>query len=156
MGQFLFHLEALLRHRKNEERQRQRELAAIQADMNQLQAELRGLNEMTTATLADLRENRLVGKLDVQFLAAHRRYILSVQRKSILIAQKMTLVQRQLDDARVKLMEAARQRKMMEKLREKREREWVAQQNHREFLEADDIGTRLACAERNDVGEDAP
>jgi flagellar FliJ protein len=156
MAQFVFHLEALLRHRKNEERQRQRELAVFQANLNQLDAELRGLNDTAAATLADLRANRLVGKLDVQFLAAHRRYILSVQRKSITIAQKMTLVQRQLEDARLKLIEAARQRKMIEKLREKRHLEWLANQNHREFLEADDIGMRLAFAERADAGEDAP
>ena len=68
----------------------------------------------------------------------------------------MALVQKQIDEARLQLMEAARQRKMLEKLREKHHQAWLAQQNHREFLEADDIGTRLAFAEGADVGEDAP
>ena len=45
---------------------------------------------------------------------------------------------------------------MLEKLREKHHQTWMSQQNHREFLEADDIGTRLALADGADGGEDAP
>jgi flagellar FliJ protein len=156
MAQFNFHLEGLLRHRKNQERQRQRELAGIAAQLAVLQSEMGSLNGTLSATLDDLRNNRLVGKLDIPFLTAHRRYILSVQRKSALLAQKMTAIQQQVDAARANLTEAAKQRKMMEKLREKQLLEWQTRQNHHEFLEADDIGTRLAFAESSDVGEDAP
>jgi flagellar FliJ protein len=156
VAQFLFHLDGLLKHRKNQERQRQRDLAAIAADMALLEQQLGALNGTVSTTLDDLRTNRLVGKIDVQFLAAHRRYILSVQRKTASIAQKMAAVQKRIDEARLGLMEAARQRKMLEKLREKHHQDWLAKQNHREFLEADDIGTRLALAYAADVGEDAP
>jgi flagellar FliJ protein len=156
MAKFLFHLDGLLRHRKNQERERQRDVALIAAEMARLETELGSLNGTLEQTLADLRTNHLVGRLDLQFLAAHRRYILSVQRKTGSIAQKMALVQKQIDDARVQLIEAARQRKMLEKLREKHHETWVAQQNHREFLEADDIGTRLALADTAGGGEDAP
>jgi flagellar protein FliJ len=156
MARFVFHLEGLLRHRKNQERQRQRELAGIAAQLAVLQLEMGSLNGTLSETLDDLRTNRLTGKLDVQFLIAHRRYILSVQRKSASLAQKMTAVQKQVDMARANLTEAARQRKMIEKLREKQHQEWQTQQNHHEFLEADDIGTRLAFADSSDVGEDAP
>jgi flagellar FliJ protein len=156
VAQFLFHLDGLLKHRKNQERQRQRDLAAIAADMALLEQQLGALNGTVSTTLDDLRTNRLVGKIDVQFLAAHRRYILSVQRKTASIAQKMAAVQKRIDEARLGLMEAARQRKMLEKLREKHHQDWLAKQNHREFLEADDIGTRLALADAADVGEDAP
>ncbi len=156
MARFLFHLDGLLRHRKSQERERQRDVAVIAAEMSVLQAELGSLNGTLQQTLDDLRSNHLVGRLDLQFLAAHRRYILSVQRKTGSIAQKMALVQKQIDNARAQLIEAARQRKMLEKLREKHHQEWVARQNHSEFLEADDIGTRLALADRANVGEDAP
>jgi len=156
MARFLFHLDGLLRHRKNQERQRQRDLAVIAAEMSLLEEELAAMNGTVATTLEDLRNNRLVGKIDVQFLAAHRRYVLSVQRKTASIAQKMALVQKRIDDARLELTEAARQRKMLEKLREKHHQSWLSQQNHREFLEADDIGTRLALAERADGGEDPP
>jgi flagellar protein FliJ len=156
MAGFLFHLEGLLRHRKNQERQRQRELTGIASQLAFLQEEMGSLNGTLAETLDDLRNNRLIGKLDVQFLIAHRRYILSVQRKSASLAQKMTLMQKQVDGARANLTEAARQRKMIEKLREKQLLAWQTQQNHHEFLEADDIGTRLAFADSSDVGEDAP
>jgi flagellar export protein FliJ len=156
VAQFLFHLDGLLRHRKNQERQRQRDLAVIAAEMTLLEEQLGALNGTVSTTLDDLRTNRLVGKIDVQFLAAHRRYILSVQRKTASIAQKMAVVQKRIDEVRLGLMEAARHRKMLEKLREKHHQAWMARQNHREFLEADDIGTRLALADAADVGEDAP
>jgi flagellar FliJ protein len=156
MARFLFHLEGLLRHRKNQERQKQRELAGIASQLAVLQGEMGSLNGTLASTLDDLRSNRLVGKLDVQFLAAHRRYIMSVQRKSASLAQKMTVIQKQLDESRASLTEAAKQRKMMEKLREKQFQAWQTQQNHHEFLEADDIGMRLAFADSGDGGEDAP
>jgi flagellar FliJ protein len=156
MAQFLFHLEGLLRHRRNQEQQRQRELAAIASRMAALQNEMGSLNGTLTDTLDDLRNNHLTGRLDVQFLAAHRRYRLSVQRKTALLAQKMTLVQKELEAARQILTEAAKQRKMLEKLREKQLAAWKAKQNQREFFEADDIGTQLAFADSTDVGEDAP
>jgi flagellar FliJ protein len=156
MARFVFELESLLRFRKQQERQRQRDVAVIAGEMTRLEAELRTLTQTAQTATVDLRTNHLLGKIDVAFLAAHRRYVLSVQRKSMSIAQKMTVVQKQLDEARGKLVQAARDRKILEKLREKRFASWLTEQNRREFIEADDLGTRLAFADETPLGEDAP
>src|SRR5438874_13616591 len=133
MAQFVFQLDGLLRHREHQEQQRQRELAAAQAEMAQMQAELRGMNDVMQAGVLDLKRNHLTGSLDMNYLAAHRRYALAMQRKATTIAQRMALQQRQVEEARRNLAEAARQLKILEKLREKRRQEWAREQARKEF-----------------------
>jgi flagellar FliJ protein len=77
------------------------------------------------------------------FLAAHRRYIASVQRKGTVMAQKMALIQRELDTARSALSEAAKQRKILEKLREKQLERWTVEINRKEGAELDEVSMRM-------------
>jgi flagellar FliJ protein len=144
MPRFKFQLEGVLEHRKNIEQEQQRALASILAEMQRLKNELSDLDQLARGAVADLRENRLTGQLDLSFLAAHRRFTGSVQRKAIAIAQKMALVQRQIDQARAGLAEAAKQRKIIEKLRERQLERWQSQQHRQENDELDDIGMQLA------------
>src|SRR5208337_1477930 len=99
MAKFVFQLEGVLKHRENVEHQRLRELAVIQAQMTALQQELRALDASVRASEDDLRKNRLLGKLDLAFLAAHRRFRFAMQRKALDIAQKMAAVQVHVDQA---------------------------------------------------------
>src|SRR4051812_18515458 len=99
MPKFVFQLDGVLRQRKHVERERQRELATVQAQFAQLQNELRALNDRVTGATTDLRDNRLTGVLDLAFLAAHRRFIAATQRQAMALVQKMALVQRQVEDA---------------------------------------------------------
>ena len=124
MSKFVFKLAAVLRHRELTEEQRQRELAVQQAEMTRLEVELRRLNESVQSTTNDLRDNHLTGRLDMNFLAAHRRYTLAVQRQAMALVQKMAVQQRLVDDARRALAEAAKQRKILEKLKERRHERW--------------------------------
>jgi flagellar FliJ protein len=144
MPRFKFQLEGVLQHRKNIEEQKQRALAPILAEMQRLKNELSDLDQTARTAVADLRDNRLTGQLDLSFLAAHRRFTGSVQRKALAIAQKMALVQREIDKARAELAEAAKQRKIIEKLRERQLQRWQDQQNRQENEELDDIGMQLA------------
>jgi len=144
MPRFKFQLEGVLEHRKNIEEEKQRALAAVLAEMQRLKNELSDLDQLARGAVADLRDNRLTGHLDMSFLAAHRRFTGSVQRKAIAIAQKMALVQRQIDEARAALSEAAKQRKIIEKLRERQLERWQSQQHRQENDELDDIGMQLA------------
>ena len=52
---------------------------------------------------AELRQNHLLGVIDLNYLAAHRRFTSAMQRKGITLVQKLSLLQRQLDEARVRL-----------------------------------------------------
>lgn len=151
MARFVFQLEGVLRHRKHLEQQRQRELALVQAQMATLQAELRSMDQSVQAATSDVRQNHLVGKLDLSFLAAHRRFTAAMQRKAMALMQRMALVQRQVDEAVKALMEAAKQRKVMEKLRERNQERWRADLNRRELIEQDDISMRLAYANVTDT-----
>lgn len=144
MPKFEFKLEGVLAHRKNIERQRQRDLALLQAQMQQLQTELAGLDQSVKDATADLRNNRLIGHVDLAFLAAHRRFALAMQRKAMGLAQKMALLQRQIDQARAALAEAAKQRKAIEKLREKQFSRFVNELNRREAEALDEIGMQLS------------
>lgn len=153
MPKYVFQLDALLRHRKHLEQERQRDLAVVQGKMSRVQDELNQMNETLAVAMRDLRENRLVGRVDVHFLAAHRRYILATQRKAHAIAQEMAQIQREVDEARTALTQAARDHKMVDKLREKHKARWDADQARREFAELDEIGMRLAV--NRETGSDS-
>jgi flagellar protein FliJ len=144
MAGFVFKLDGVLRHRTNVEEHRRREMAAIQAQMTALETELGELDGAMRASETDLRQNRLVGRLDLAFLAAQRRYALALQRKAMGVAQKMAAVRQKLDVARANLAEAARQRKIIEKLRERQLARWKQEQAHHELLELDDVAMRLS------------
>jgi flagellar export protein FliJ len=78
------------------------------------------------------------------YLAAHRRYMLGMQRKIHDLAQKMSAQQRRFDEARLALVEATKQRRILEKLREHQHEQWEAQQARREAGELDELSTQLA------------
>jgi hypothetical protein len=64
------------------------------------------------------------------------------------LAQRMAIQQRAVDEARVKLVAAARDRKMLEKLRDKRKAEFVAELARKDFAELDDAISRLSASEQ--------
>jgi len=146
MPKFVFQLDAVLRHRKMLEEQRMRELGAAQAEMAKMQAELRAMDETTQNVTSDLRDNRLTGKLDMAFLAAHRRYVLAMQRKAMELAQRMAALQQVVDTARRVLAEAAKQRKIMEKLKERQHERWKAEQSRKESEQLAEVNMQLALA----------
>src|SRR5580700_2297471 len=100
MAKFIFQLDGVLRHRTNIEHQRKRELAIIQAQMTVLEAELRVLDASVQNSVADLRDNRLVGRIDLAFLSAHRRYAFAMQRKAMGIVERMAGIKIQVDLAK--------------------------------------------------------
>jgi flagellar protein FliJ len=148
MARFKFTLQALLDRREQIEQDRQRDLAAAQSVMTALQQELTALNTHMQSSIDDLRTGRLIGRLDLQFLAAHRRYVLSVERRAMTLAQKMAIQQRAVDEARTRLVAAARDRKMLEKLREKRKADFQTEQARKDFAELDDAISRLSASEQ--------
>lgn len=144
MAQFVFQLEGVLGHRERLEKERQRDVAIAQAEMMRLEGELKTLNQQVRHSTTDVRENHLVGRLDMSYLAAHRRYMLGMQRKALALAQKMAAQQRQVQEAQKALMEAAKQRKIMEKLKERRQRNWAAEMARREAGALDELTTQMS------------
>ena len=144
MPKFVFQLDAVLRHRKMLEDERMRELGVAQTEMAKLQAELRAMDETTQTVSDDVRTNRLTGTLDMAFLAAHRRYVLAMQRKALALAQRMAAQQQAVDAARRQLAEAAKQRKIIEKLRERQFERWRGEQAQKESADLAEVNMQLA------------
>ncbi len=145
MAQFHFSLQSVLNHRTQIEQDKQRALAHLQAQMQQQKTALADLNNSAESDLADLRQNRLTGRLEVSYLTGHRRYMMVVQRRATEMVQRMTLLQRQIDAAHAELVEAAKQRKILEKLRDRQKSRWLADQTRRELAELDDLTMRRAA-----------
>jgi flagellar FliJ protein len=144
MARFIFKLEGVLRQRKHVEQEKQRELAAKQTHLVELQNTLQGMQQSVAGSNDDVRKNRLVGRLDMAFLAAHRRFLAGMQRQALGVMQRIVLAQRAVDEARAQLAEAAKQRKIIEKLREQQFERWKADQAKRELAQLDEIGMQLA------------
>lgn len=143
MSKFIFKLEGVLRHRERIEQDRQRDLAIAQGQMVQLQAQLRAFNDEVQKNVADVRGS-LTGTLNMTYLAAHRRYMLGMQRKIHDLAQRMAAQQQRVNEARLALVDATKQRKILEKLRERQHEQWTMEQNRREAGDLDELSTQLA------------
>jgi flagellar FliJ protein len=143
MAKFVFKLAALLRQRKREEQECQRLLAEQAAVVNAAEEAVRRINESVQAGHEDVRRH-LMGKLDMGFLTAHRRFMIATQRQAADLVQKVAIAKKLLEEARVKLTEAAKRRKAIEKLREKQFERWTADQARRETALSDEIGSQLA------------
>lgn len=144
MARFIFELESVLRHRQRIERDRRGDLAVAQKEMVRLEGDLRAIDHEVKQATADVRDNRLIGRLDLNYLAAHRRYMLGMQRKVMALAQKMAAQQKLVDDARRALADASKLKKVMEKLRERQFRRWSASVALRESAELDEHTTQLS------------
>jgi flagellar FliJ protein len=144
MARFIFQLDPVLRHRETMEQQRQRELALVEGELARMDAELRAIDAAAKGVSAEVRESKLTGTLDMAFIAAHRRYVLAMQRKAVALAQRMATQQQLVDSARKALAEAAKQRKILEKLRERQHDRWKAAQQRREMADLDDVSVQLA------------
>ncbi len=146
MPRFVFRLESVLRQRRWEEQQLQRDFALRQAQLTELQRRLKSNGEQVRNANEEMRANRLVGELDLSFLAAHRRFLAAMQRGAVELMQRMAIASRQVEEARLTLSESAKRRRAVEKLREKHFARWRADQNRREVIELDEIGVQMSNA----------
>jgi flagellar FliJ protein len=155
MATFRFNLQAVLRQRELAEQQRQREFAEVQREYAALEAELRAMDESVKSATDDLRDKHLVGRISVEYLSAHRRFTLAMQRKAVEHAQRMSAVRQRLDTARAALVEAAQHRKAMEKLRDKRRDDWKTDQDRREAAATDEVAQQIGVRLVRDGAADA-
>jgi flagellar FliJ protein len=148
MARFVFRLQAVLRHRKAIEQEKQRDLAVAVARFEEIEGRLKALESTMRETNDDVRRNRLVGQLDVAFITAHRRFLLGMQRKAIELARELAAAQKDVDVARAALAEAAKQRMVLEKLREKQHARWREELDRKEVAAMDEVGMQLSVRDR--------
>jgi flagellar export protein FliJ len=80
----------------------------------------------------------------MRYLAAHRRYMLGMQRKVHALAQVMTQQQKRVEEAGRAVAEATKQRKILEKLRERHHQHWADAEARREAADLDELTTQLS------------
>lgn len=147
MPQFRFKLDAVLRQRAAFEKEKQRDLALVLAKMKDLEDQLKALNQTMQSTNDDLRANRLVGQIDVNFITAHRRFLLGMQRKAMGLVANMSAVQKEVDVARAALAEAAKAKKVLEKLKENQHNRWKEERDRREMRDLDEVAMQMSQPE---------
>src|ERR1700733_8486225 len=108
MPKFVFKLEGVLRHRKQIEQQRLRELVLTQQQVRQIEQELRTLNQSLQSSTTQMRTSHLIGRLDMNFLAGHRRYTAALQRKGQNLVQRLLGLQKIAQTQQLALAEAAK------------------------------------------------
>lgn len=144
MARFEFKLEALLTHRAQIEKDKQRRLAQVQ---QQIQAVLRKIQDAETRIREENRTlgtKELTGVLDMQYIAHEKRFVGALITRIILARQEIAAMEVTLATARKDLLAAARARKVIEKLKERQLERWRQEQERKEAAVMDEIGTQLA------------
>ena len=141
MPKFTFKLAGVLEHRKQVERQRQRELGVAQQKVLALQAELDGMSAVKRRSSDQLRRGGT--HLTAAALAAHQRFAAAMRHKATALHRQLNDARREMDAAQLVLLEAAKQRKIMEKLRERELERWTETQRKRDAAEADEVARQM-------------
>lgn len=144
MPGFVFRLEALLTHRQQLEKDRQRRVAQVQQEVQVLVRLIQETQARISAENRTLGVKELTGKLDLQYIAHEKRFVGALQVKITLAVQKLAGLEQVLAGARAELLAAARARKIIEKLREKQFQRWRAQLERKEAALMDEIATQRA------------
>jgi flagellar FliJ protein len=144
---FEFRLEALLEHRRRLEKDEQRKVAVIQQEAAALVRQIQDAQAQIVAQNRTLATEKLVGVLDLQYIAHEKRFVGNLHLRVLLTMQKLAGVEKKLAAARAELLKAARARKVIEKLREKQFQRWLAELERKDAAAMDEIGTQLAIRE---------
>ncbi len=116
---FRFKLAPVLRYRKQVEDDRTRELAAVRAAVAGQRRLMRQLYEEEIRCKAEI--TRLEkGRVDVQDVLAHRRFVNTLQRRQRIAYQDLQRLLTNESDALQALIKAIKARKVMERLRDRR------------------------------------
>src|SRR4051812_9981198 len=124
---FEFRLEALLEHRRSIEKEHQRTVAAIQQQIQAIMRQIQNAQMRIAMENRTLTSEKLVGSLDMQYIAHEKRFVGNLHLHIAVTMQKLAGVEQTLAAARAELLQAAKARKVMEKLREKQLARWRAE-----------------------------
>lgn len=147
MPRFKFQLDPVLKHRLHVEDQRRRELAGVIRQQVQMQEELRGMQSTIVASKRDLADG-LVGRVDMDRVSHFARYSGQVAMRARQAVARLSVLQREIDAARARLIEATRDRRALELLKERQRQAWQHEQDRREADALDEIGLQKLVRDR--------
>lgn len=153
MARFKFKLETVLRHRRMLEDDAQRELAKVLRQRMIFGDQLRQMQQ----TIVDSRQelgSSLVGKVDLEQVSSFARFSIQARQRAQSIVVRLAGIEKQIEAARQKLLEATKKRKALELLEERQRKQWNAEADRKENVELDDISLQgFIRASRAEVAE---
>ncbi len=147
-SKFNFRLESLLDVRRAAEKECQRKLAEIQQQIQLLMREIEDTQARIAAEDKALTSEKLVGTLDMLYIAHEKRFVGNLHMKIVLALQRVAASEVSLNAARAKLLAAARDRKVIEKLKEKQLARWRAEQDKKESAQLDELATQMTLRQQ--------
>jgi flagellar protein FliJ len=157
MAKFKFALQPILEQRERVERDRQIEVAAIQAERLALEQQLReahatsrGEREAWRSALAPA---NVAGSVDLWMARQQAFAVVSADGRARMIENELPALRKRLEAARTRLAQAAKERRAMELLRDRRYEEWLAAINkkERDFLDELGVQASVRASEHGDV-----
>ncbi|MEX0745792.1 MAG: flagellar export protein FliJ [Phycisphaeraceae bacterium] len=141
MPAFRFKFESVLEHRRRVEDECQRELAQhLRGRMilqNQL-GQMQGTIQQAKHELGDA----LVGRVDLDRVSGFARYSGHSTDRAMQIVRRMARMEKQITEARQRLLEATRERKAIELLRDQHARQWERDRQRRDAIALDELATQ--------------
>lgn len=156
MGRFRFALQPLLDQRERVERERQIEVAGLEAQRLALEASLTAAHRTGQEERAVWRQavgghGEGVASASIDLNAARQQAyaVVAADARAREVAEELTTLLKSLGAARARLAQAAKDRRAMELLRDRRREEWLATINKKERDFLDELGVRAAWVGMN-------
>ena len=150
MARFQFKLDPVLFKRRAEEDGCQRDLAKSLRQRMVLRDQLRMMQQAIGQSKQQL-AGGLQGQVDVSQVLQFAQYSGQVTHRAHAFVVRLSVVEKQIDAGRNRLMEATRARKALEILRDRRYQQWRRQTQRREDAQMDELAVqrhgRLAAME---------
>ncbi|MEM9083852.1 MAG: flagellar export protein FliJ [Planctomycetota bacterium] len=147
---FRFKLDPLLELREREERDAQLALAAVQAEADEIEAEITGAQRAINQLKEDLRSVIGVGPVQVRQVGRQAAATLTKRARTQENALRLAEVYRRVEAARGLLVEAAQRRRAVELLKERRLEAFRRAEMKRENEELDDLAARAFRRRRDE------
>jgi flagellar export protein FliJ len=148
VARFRFRFEAVLEHRRRQERDHQRIVAGLEARRRALEDRIRDCQGRLESERQDLRVDLLTGKriLDVRALRLQVSVAGAITARAQRLVIELAGVHARLDDARARLLEATTARKAVQRLRERELEAWRLREKRREARELDELSVMRAAS----------
>jgi len=140
MPGFQFQLDPVLRHRRMIEDQCQRDLAKVMRKRMILMNQVRRLQQTITQSKHQL-SGSLLGKVDMNRVGQFAAYSGEAAAVAHGLVVELAVVEKRIDQARQRLLDATKQRRVIETLRDRRYQKWLTDQRRREEAELDEVTT---------------
>ena len=138
MARFQFRFETVLQHRRTLEDACQRDLAKELRQRMILEDQLRQMQQTIVSSKREL-GSALTGCVEMTQIAQFARYSGQVTQRAYALVARLATIERQVDQARQRLVDATRDRKAIEILRQRHYERWRLEQERRETAELDEL-----------------